>query len=96
MMPIKRIITLTADSDKLVFDNEQQLAAFEKALGRMIFYGMTRASENSVVNGGIQIGKECTDLEICLTYKKADNSEERGFTMSAIARENGKEYTFHS
>lgn len=96
MAHIKRTVTITADSEKLVFDNTKQLCAFHEALGRMIQFGTTKTQEDSDVRGQILIGKDCTDVEICFTYRKASNPEERGFTMAAIARNNGEEYTFHS
>ena len=97
---VKRTVQITFDSDKLVFENTKQVEAFQAALGRMVFYQMTRASEDTTATGGITgkggiTDKGCSDLEICLTYKRDARPEERGFTMGAVSRENG-EYSFHS
>jgi hypothetical protein len=104
---VKRTLEIHFDSDKLVFGDSstrlgaqrsnEQYDAFIKALGYMVFYGMTSSMTDSTVNGGINVGKDMTDVEICFTYRDADApAEKQGFTMAAVAREDGTKYTTHS
>jgi hypothetical protein len=104
MAYVKRTLEIHFDSEKLVFDHgkfpqaAQQHEAFLKALGYMVFYGMTNSTKDSHVNGGIQVGKSgMDDVEVCLTYRDADAPQgTRGFTMAAVSREDGTKYTHHS
>jgi hypothetical protein len=104
MAHVKRTLEIHFDSEKLVFDqskhpqSKEQYEAFLKALGYMLFYGMSGATLDSKVNGGINVGKSgMDDVEICLTYRDADAAPEtRGFTMAAVSRDGGVKYTTHS
>lgn len=104
---VKRTIEIHYNSDKLVYPEcntpekhelaKKQDEAFMKALGYMVFYGMSRAEKDSLVRGGIQVGVDMTDVEVCLTYRDADSpAEQQGFTMAAVSRDNGTKYTTHS
>jgi hypothetical protein len=105
---VKRTIEIHFNSEKLVFDGgaarldanrtNEQYEAFLRALGYMVFYGMTTAQVDSIVNGGINVGKDMTDVEICLTYRDERTPEggKPNFTMAAVAREDGTKYTTHS
>jgi hypothetical protein len=103
---VKRTIEIHFNSDKMLFPantleesklSDQQYNEFIKALGYMVWYGMSNSEKDSDVRGGIQIGKDMGDVEICLNYRDADApSTAQGFTMAAVSRENGTKYTTHS
>lgn len=103
MAYINRTIELHFESDRLVFDGanpqmKEQYEAFLRALGYMVWYGMSRETVDTTAKGGINVGKSgMDDVEICCTYRDANAPREaRGFTMAAIAREGGTTYSTHS
>lgn len=89
---VKRNIEIWYDTDKLKFDTDEKLLAFQAALGRMAFYGMSNDIKDNIARGGID-----RDNEICLTYfRDAEVADKGGFTIGAVPREDGLRYTFHS
>jgi hypothetical protein len=91
------------DPKRYKFANDEQYWAFMKALGRQVAYAIGYANDSDVnVRGGIDLGANTSDTEICFTYTPCENGEVnftpsgRGFTMAAVARDNGESYSYHS
>ena len=93
-------IKMFIDMSKVKFTSEEQHKAFLYALGRQVFYGAKYAPdvETTDMKGGISIGQDMSDVEICFTYTPYldDMPIGKGFTMAAIARDNGETYSYHS
>ena len=91
-------ITLFVSPEKLTLsshlDDDHKHRAFLQALGRQVYYAASfgEPDRDVTMRGGIDADE--SGIEICFTYRLKD--EERGFTMAAVSRKDGTEYSYHS
>lgn len=101
MAYVKRTIEIHYESNDLEFESGEKVRAFYAALGRMMFYGMDGAEEDTVAKGCINTqkmngGTDKTPCEVVLTYKHASHPDQIGFTMGAVLHSHDNAWSFHS
>ena len=91
----KITLELWVDPEKVKYDNPGQCEPFLRALGRQIAYAFSYgdADTDVTINGMVRIDQQgMAGCEIICTY----GADGRAFTMGAIARDEGTDYSYHS